>query len=166
MPAGGVRERAIEPDIYSVTGIGIDRFHKQVMRFRNKSSGIVGSAGRAPHPDAGVTGGGETRGERPGERLVRKHRVVRRLRRELDRDRLHRGAGDQLAGVRHTLGVDDQGAGFEFAPLVVEPHRAAVAYDERSRVYFGPGGLGQVVEFRRREVDRRAQTGMELRHHR
>ena len=52
---------------------------------------------------------------------------------------LYRGAGDQLAGVRHTLGVDDQGAGFEFAPLVVEPHRAAVAYDERSRVYFGRG---------------------------
>ena len=91
------------------------------------------------------------------ERLVREHRVVRRLRRELDRDRLHRGAGDQCAGVRHTLGDDDQGAGLEFAPLVAEPHRAAVAYDERSRVYFGAGGLGQVVVLRLSEVDRRAR---------
>ena len=32
--------------------------------------------------------------------------------------------------------------------------------------FISGGGLGQVVEFRRREVDRRAQTGMELRHHR
>jgi hypothetical protein len=47
------------------------------------------------------------------ERLVREHRVVRRLRRELDRDRLHRGAGDQRSDVRHVLGGDDQGAGLD-----------------------------------------------------
>src|SRR5471032_3108151 len=55
--------------------------------------------------------------------------VVLGLRRDLDRDGLHRPVADDAARVRRALGDDDQRAGLELPALVAQPNAAAALDD-------------------------------------